>query len=486
MKKNVFFLAALTCISFLSCTKELKTISSGIQSTVNLNLKTDNTGVTLSSARDFAVKFLQAKNPNIEIAIKNAVTLTKNEIPYFHVINTNAGFVILSSDSLYVPIIGYDSIANFSYEQKDLNPGLIMLLNKHARQLEQVRSINNSYFDSVRTVNKVLWRAMGNELIPGPKNQGYGNNNLTSTNGTSVNVTAPVLISSTPYYSSANSTKGPLCSTNWDQVYPWNQYCPIDPGVIGSGYAGHDPAGCVEVAMAQIMYFWKFPTTYNWTSMVKSITSDPSTQPGTNPGGFTETARLLSNIGTSPGTFWTDVFHTFQTGQFAYYHNDGTASDDEYSAAIFNHFGYSSATTSQSIASQITSGADNGTYYETLLKNEIQNNGRPCMVGGNTSENNEVLFYVPSGPSHAWVCDGSNYTTYTTGTLNTYKSFYGVITTQLTNITISYSDYLHMNWGWGTFGASNTAWYNALTDYSTAPDGEDFKYFQIITYNIHP
>jgi Peptidase C10 family/Spi protease inhibitor len=489
MRKILFFALALFCISVLSCTKELKTISSGVQTTMNQNLKTDNTGVTLSSAQDFAIKFLKAKSPNENIFVKSAETITKNGVPYFHVINANKGFVIVSSDSLYVPIIGYDTITNFSYQQKDLNPGLITLLNKHARQLEQVRTIKNSYFDSVRISNKVLWTAMGIELDPTVlKNQSFTNINSKSTELIEPNVTAPVLISSTPYSSTVNSTIGPLCLTAWDQVYPWNQYCPSSSSLNGTNYAGHDPAGCVEIAMAQIMYFWNFPSSYNWTAMVKAIGSDPSTQPATNPGGFTGSAQLISDIGTTPGTFWTTVLHSFQTGTFAYYQPGGTASDDEYAASVFNHFGYSSATTSQSTASQITSGPDNGTYYETLIRNEIQNNRRPCMVGGYNSENNEVLFYLPAGDGHDWVCDGSNYTTHTTGTLNTYKSFSGVITTQLINITVSYTSWLHMNWGWGTgFSPSvNTAWYNALTDYSAAPNGEDFKYFQIITYNIHP
>jgi hypothetical protein len=47
----------------------------------------------------------------------------------------------------------------------------------------------------------------------------------------------------------------PMLESTWDQGWPWNQYCPAD----GAGPGGHVWAGCVATAMAQIMYFWRWP-----------------------------------------------------------------------------------------------------------------------------------------------------------------------------------------------------------------------------------
>ena len=81
----------------------------------------------------------------------------------------------------------------------------------------------------------------------------------------------------------------PLISANWNQDYSWNTYCPSD----GSGPGGYVYAGCVAVAMAQVMKYWEHPaqgsgshsyycspygtlsadfenTTYNWSSMSNS------------------------------------------------------------------------------------------------------------------------------------------------------------------------------------------------------------------------
>ena len=56
----------------------------------------------------------------------------------------------------------------------------------------------------------------------------------------------------------------PLCATQWDQNWPYNMYTP-------SNY----PSGCVATSMAQVMYYYKYPSkgtgsisyTQNGTSM---------------------------------------------------------------------------------------------------------------------------------------------------------------------------------------------------------------------------
>lgn len=47
----------------------------------------------------------------------------------------------------------------------------------------------------------------------------------------------------------------PMLSCTWNQGWPWNQYCPVD----AAGPGGHVWSGCVATAMAQLMYFWRWP-----------------------------------------------------------------------------------------------------------------------------------------------------------------------------------------------------------------------------------
>jgi hypothetical protein len=270
-----------------------------------------------------------ALNPTI--SIRNALTIVKDGVPYFHVINTNAGFVIFSSDSLYDPILAYDSSNNFSFDSKDLNIGISMWLEKHAYQLDFVRNNRGIVIDSIGKNNKLLWRALGASLSA-ESNQQSLTNTATRPNPVGVQMLPPTLISSVPVSYSVASNIGPLCTTLWGQTPPWNQFCPSDPATSGTINGGHDPAGCVPVAMAQLMYFWQFSNKgYNFNSMVRAIiTSDPSTYPANNPAGFTGSARMMSDIGLTPGTFWTNVAHGFTSSKFASYSSNGTECDMEY------------------------------------------------------------------------------------------------------------------------------------------------------------
>ena len=57
----------------------------------------------------------------------------------------------------------------------------------------------------------------------------------------------------------------PLIQTAWDQGSPYNYMCP-DGNYHDKGDEGYDPnnlcvTGCVATAMAQVMYYWKWPKT---------------------------------------------------------------------------------------------------------------------------------------------------------------------------------------------------------------------------------
>lgn len=62
----------------------------------------------------------------------------------------------------------------------------------------------------------------------------------------------------------------PLLTSTWDQAYPYNIFCPIDEG--RSTYTG-----CVATAMAQILYYYKYPAKTlaampGFTTLTKGIT----------------------------------------------------------------------------------------------------------------------------------------------------------------------------------------------------------------------
>lgn len=472
--------------------------SSIIHTTNQAGLKVGANGISLGEAEQVALHFLQGKNHGAAMVIKNSLTITSdNGTPYFHIINANKGFVILSTDSSLCPILAYDSIGHFSVANKDLHLGLLRWLNKTAYQLDYVRNNKNQKTDSIGSSHKKLWRIIGG-LKEKPLNPGQTAKIIRhTTDGVGLNVPPPTLISSDPINYSTNSIVGPLCQVAWNQYYPYNQYCPDGSGGASSG--GHMPSGCVPTAMAQIMYYWNWPNTYNWSSMEKRIDpSNSATWPDNNPGGYTESARLIHDIGTTSGPVFINAGSGFSTSQFAYYQISGTSADDTYCPYVFGIFGYSSASRTESISDQIIGGAANGTTYADLLTGEIQNYHRPCIVSGYTDEAHPwylglfgLLLWFPQGVGHSWVCDGSNVTTFYSGYLETYQDYWGNITTE-TYIESQWNySLLHMNWGWynttDVGGPANDGWYNCNIDYTTSPQGNgNYSLFQTIIYNIHP
>lgn len=133
MKTNLLcysiIILIVSALLLFSCKKDEGVKFKGL-TTTTFDIKTDSTAVTLSLATQLALHFLQSKNPSIVVTIKSAETIIKNGILYFHIINANdnAGFVIFSTDSIYAPLLAYDSIGNF--DKNNLNPGLVMWLNK--------------------------------------------------------------------------------------------------------------------------------------------------------------------------------------------------------------------------------------------------------------------------------------------------------------------------------------------------------------------
>ena len=182
----------------------------------------------------------------------------------------------------------------------------------------------------------------------------------------------------------------PLLVSKWNQDSKYNASCPED----ANGPGGRVYAGCVAVSMAQVMNYYKFPgqgigsydyydmnyglqsanfanTTYDWNSMVNSISS------GQNP----QIAQLLYHCGVS-----VDMMYS-PSGSGAYT-NDCVNS-------LVNYFNYKNTCSIYNKSSMSSS------QWNTKL---IQNLDAkmPLIYSGNPS----------SGAGHAFNCDGYQGTDY--------------------------------------------------------------------------
>lgn len=211
--------------------------------------------------------------------------------------------------------------------------------------------------------------------------------------------------------------KGPLTWTEWHQHAPYNNNCPIING-------SHALAGCVAIAVGQIMAYHHAPTTdggytYLWNEM-----GNPYETPQTT-AAEVSVAKLIARIGNIIGM----------------------------------NYGLNSSGASPTSA--ISAFEEMGYHYELYLNGysidacwaEVDNN-RPFYIRGGV---------FPNVGGHAWVIDG-------------------YMIEERVNIDdpsdIQYRDYVRCNWGWG--GSDNGF-------YITAPlAAPNYSYDNHIITNIYP
>ncbi|WP_179415750.1 C10 family peptidase [Mucilaginibacter sp. E4BP6] len=306
-----------------------------------------------------------------------------DETTDLYVINFKpSGFVVISGTKYDSPVLAFSDVTTFNTE--NMHPGLKEWIDKHKTRIEGIRrkmpatvsdSVNNQWVSSAPPI--------GNQ--------------------------PPVV-----YGGTVNELVGPLLQTTWSQGYPYNQLLttagndPID---------GLSPTGCVATAMAQIMKFWSYPATYNWSIMPSSAYSSSA--------GSLQIAQVMKDAGYTVG--------------MSYGYSESGADASRIAPALINNFGYAPY-----------AGIMNYNSETSVVELDA---GHPMIFTGTDPTKNE---------GHAWVCDGYERNVATTihdsGTVYQYNTY--VIT----------DFYLSMNWGWG--GECN-GWYS-YQNFDPTGSGYDF------------
>ena len=267
---------------------------------------------------------------------------------YLYIFNCGDGFVIVSADDCYNPIIAYSDDCPFVVE--DMPDNIRCWLGSMENEVRYF-SENNVYASDYVAEEWVSYRE---GVVPAAKSR------------------TSVL---------------PMVHTHWGQGTPYNNMCPTTT----SG-DGHCPVGCAATAMAQVMKYWEWPkigtgshsynspvggtqsvnfgnTTYDWDNMVDRATSS-STQ------AQQDAVALLS-------------YHCGVSVDMGYGNNSSGAYPSDVINALKQYFDYSNGI-----------GSASRNYYSfdqwvNLLKSEI-NAGRPVLYSG----------WDNAGGGHGFVCDG--------------------------------------------------------------------------------
>lgn len=311
--------------------------------------------------------------PKLAHAMKSRVAASKDNV---YVINfgNDLGFVIVSAeDGADDVLLGYCDHGSFDYSSCPVQ--MKELLDSYS---DAVDSLRQQTTRQQATPRKALWKDLGSVLV------------------------------------------GPLLTTTWSQLAPYNNLCPIAEDGGMTYYGGRCPSGCVPTAFAQIMNYWKWPKqsqgklanpvtgifdgedfsghVYDWDNMLDDY---GSLLEGTryNAAQADAVAKLMADIGKAFGTSYSP------TGSSTYIH----------SAPLSFNFGYDDI-------EQYSGGT--AAELQGKMKSELDLL-RPVFYSG---------YPAGDGEGHALVCDG-------------YTS----------------NNYFHYNYGWGGYC---DGWYkNALVQY---------------------
>ena len=324
--------------------------------------------MTVEQALEQALEFLAGNDttnggrPRHAQGVTPQLTLaTKVSGLYVFNVEEDGGFIVVSNDDRTLPILGFSESGKFDPENIPDN----------------MRAWLQGYADEIAWLNE-----KGGTKASGPKK------------------------ARRQVGSHSTAAVAPLCTSTWDQDTPYNNLCPTYSDWSGSGKCA---TGCVATAMAQVMYYHKWPasstkvipgyTTYTYGMSMSSlpITSfDWNNMKNSYLGSYTTTqanavAKLMQYCGYSV--------------KMDYGPSSGAYTEDV-AVALRQYFDYNPNTTRFVSRSSFTYA-----NWTDMIYHEVSH-GRPVCYGG-----------LSDGGGHEFVCDGYKYT--------------------------SNTDFFHINWGWG-------------------------------------
>ena len=233
-----------------------------------------------------------------------------------------------------------------------------------------------------------------------------------------------------------NATSGvePLIKTTWGQEMPYYLQCPMENGE-------YCVVGCVATAMAQVMYYWKFPTSSDGISGYGGGWWGGITVPDLPATTFDYSLMLPSycHWDWDNSELIQDTYTTEQAQEVAKlsrycgqavemdYSPEGSGAYTWNQLAAMKNFGYSNN-------AQLKSKSGNTTEWESMIRTELEA-GRPILYSASD----------PAAGGHAFICDGynsSNYYHFNYGWYGTCDGWY--LTTAL-NMIHRDGEELHFN-----------------------------------------
>ncbi len=294
----------------------------------------------LKSAQSFLAKHKTKVNANLSLAYKSVRSHaskgrgTAAKDAYYYIFNNeDGGFVIVSGDDATNEILGYSDTGKL--DVNNIPEGMQELLDGYQAEITYARN------NGMRKANS-------------------------ANNDTEI----------------SKQVIEPLIETSWGQDNPYNQQCFTTSGAQAV-------TGCVATAMAQVMYYHKWPrestteipayssyealpaTTFDWDNMLLGYTRNETTEDVN----AIAVAKLMHYCG--------------QSVQMSYSTYGSAAANEDCIKAFTEYFGYENKPVN------IQRNSFSQDEWDNILYNELYHR-RPVIFAGNSA----------GGSGHAFICDG--------------------------------------------------------------------------------
>ena len=343
--------------------------------------------VSQEEAARAANRFFETQGKTLERCAK---VIQNGQDPLLYIFNAENGFVVVAGDKSAPPVLSFSD--QQLYNDSDVIPPFEMWINHYADQIKEIKK----------------------QQIVQPQYVGQWE----------------ALLSGAPVFRSGDEVE-PLILSKWDQGEYYNYYCPRDPG----GDNGRVVTGCVATAMAQLIYYYRFPETgigsYSYTDENYGVQS-------VDYGNATYNYNAMCDVPTSINTEISKLIYHFGVGVDMHYGPDGSGMFNHSAAKVLRtYFKYSPET-------EYLYRDSTDLNWDSVIVSHL-NRRMPLYYAG---------WSLPDINGHGFICDG-------------YK-------------TMDSSYYFHFNFGWGGY-MDNYFYTNSLI-----VGGSNFNLAQELIINAYP
>lgn len=350
--------------------------------------------VTPERAARVAAGFYSSLAPDAQAELSGITlvyTLKEQDAPCLYIFNTGMqGFVMIAAEDEVYPVLGYSQESSWGLTA--LPPALEEWISGYRNQILLIRSESLTSDASVQEA----WHRYD---ITGSQGAGF----------------------------QESTVVGPLLTSKWDQGTYYNALCPAD----GMGPSGRALAGCVAVAMSQVMFYYRYPETGIGSSSYNHWSyGSLSANYGATSYRWEEMGN--SSVGKSHLAISELLYHAGVSVEMDYGPSSSGAYSHTAAQSLKSHFGYDPSLT-------------------LVYKSSYSDYNWAALLRTNLDAGNPMYYHGFGSGGHAFNVDG-------------YQN----------------NDHFHFNWGWG--GSYDGYFYVS----SLHPGSNDFTSGQGAIINFKP